>query len=236
MQAVILAGGFGTRLRARVSAVPKPMAPIAGKPFLAFLLDQLIRHGFTRVILSVGYLHEVIQQTFGTSHHGLAIEYAVEPEPLGTGGALQYSFERLVDQGQPVLVLNGDTYLDINYRELMGWFDSAQADVAMVLRQVPDVSRYGRVELDGPRVVGFHEKGLPQPGLINAGTYVLRPETLMRVSLERPFSLERDFFAAKLAQLNIVGYVKDAYFIDIGVPEDFDRAQIELPLRAGIER
>lgn len=233
MQAIILAGGFGTRLRVRVSEVPKPMAPIAGKPFLQFLLDQLVRDGFTRVILSVGYLHEVIQQFFGTSYRGMMIEYAVEAEPLGTGGALQYSFEGLVNQRQPVLVLNGDTYLDLNYRELMDWFECVAPDVVMVLRQVADVSRYGRVELNGLRVAGFQEKGQPRAGLINAGTYVLRPETLMQVRIDRPFSLERDFFGARLAELNIVGYVKDSYFIDIGVPEDFDRAQTELPLRSG---
>jgi D-glycero-alpha-D-manno-heptose 1-phosphate guanylyltransferase len=231
MNAVILAGGFGTRLRSRVSGIPKPMAPIAGKPFLQYLLDRLVREGITEVVLSVGYLGELIEQYFGDQYHGMRIQYALETSPLGTGGALQFAVSFLPDAQQPVLALNGDTFLDLNYRSLFTWFETAGTDVGMVLRRIDNASRYGRVEVCGQRISGFLEKGSAQPGLINTGVYILRTHLLSALELLPPFSLELDVFAAKQSILPIAPYISDGYFIDIGVPEDFDRAQIELPRR-----
>ena len=223
MDVVVLAGGLGTRLRSRLSELPKPMAPVAGRPFLEYLLDRLVAGGFERITLSVGYRADAIQDHFRDEYRGARIDYSVESQPLGTGGATAFACDRL--SGSPCLVLNGDTFLDIDFRKLVDWYRQEPEDLAMTLVKVPDLARYGAVQVGGGRVTGFTAKGAPGAGSINAGVYFIEPRVFQRFGLSGRFSLESDLLQAHCAELRPRAFVSDAFFIDIGVPEDFDRAQ-----------
>ena len=229
MKAVVLAGGLGTRLRDAVPDLPKPMAPVAGRPFLACVLDALVRDGFTDITLSVGYRWEAIRSYFGERLGKAALAYAVEEEPLGTGGAVAHAFASAgLTAGEAVLVLNGDTYLDLDFAALRTWYAKAPASIGMVLRRVADTARFGSVEVNDGVVTGFTEKGRSGPGLINAGVYMLPAETFVRFGLAGRFSLEADLLQRHCAALRVRAWLTDAYFIDIGVPADYARAQVEL--------
>ena len=230
MQAIVLAGGFGTRLRARVADLPKPMAPVAGRPFLEYLLDRLADAGCQRVVLATGHLSERIEAHFGCRYRELDIAYSHEHTPLGTGGAIVQALHAL--PAEPTLALNGDSWLQLNLADFTAWCLKQPGSDAMVLRALPDVSRYGSVRLDGERVVAFGEKAGSGPGLINAGIYRLRRSSFDGYGLPATFSIENDFFAPHAARLGLRGYVSHGHFIDIGLPEDYDRAQTELPLWA----
>ena len=227
MQAIILAGGFGTRLRSVLADVPKPMAPIHGKPFLAYLIDYLKTQGITDIILSVHYLKEQIFAYFKESYAGIHIRYAVEDQPLGTGGAIVKSLE-LVDQTKPVFVLNGDTFLKIDYREMMAMHQRHAGIMTLALRKIADCSRYGVVTTENNQAIGFQEQGTNAPGLINAGVYLMSPALLHGQRPAQPFSFERDFLFPQIAVLKPQVYLADDYFIDIGIPQDYERALQEL--------
>jgi len=230
MEAVVLAGGLGTRLRALVPDVPKPMAPVAGRPFLEILLAHLARKRFDRVVLSVGYLADTILQHFGDSYAGMEILYEVESQPLGTGGALRQALRRC--ESDRVFVFNGDTFLDLEVEE--AWrVGAAERQPVIVARTVPDTSRFGVVELDGHRVTGFRERGTHHPGLINAGSYLLPRDIFEGETLPDAFSLERDFLPAAVKRRDFLVFVTRGSFIDIGVPEDYQRAQTQLAFEAG---
>jgi len=226
MEAIVLAGGLGTRLASRLHGLPKPMAPVAGRPFLEILLKQLSRSGCTRVLLSVGHQHTVIQNHFGASFHGMPIDYVVESVPLGTGGAIRLALAEVREPS--VLVLNGDTFLDADYAAMMRFHAAEQASVTLAVVHRPDVARYGGVTIEGLRVVGFEEKGRSGPGYISAGTYVLARDLAWPLALAEKFSIEFDFFAPEVARLRPAAFIVDGYFLDIGIPEDYDRAQTEL--------
>lgn len=227
MQAIVLAGGFGTRLRSRVADVPKPMAPVAGRPFLDYLLDALQHQGCTQVVLATGHLSSVIERHVGTSHLGMQVLYSREDTPLGTGGAIRQALQLLPPL--PTLVLNGDTWLELDLNAFLAWCDARSPADAVVLRRVPDVARFGSVTLDGERVLSFGEKAGTGPGLINAGVYRLRLQTFEGFNLPTAFSIENDLFQPHVAKLDLRGHVSEGHFIDIGVPEEFDRAQLALP-------
>jgi D-glycero-alpha-D-manno-heptose 1-phosphate guanylyltransferase len=169
-RAIILAGGRGERLQAAVPSLPKPMAPVGERPFLEYILDGLVNGNVTDVILSVGYGAEVIQKHFGHSYRTIRLRYSKEDYPLGTGGAIALALKG--EDTSPVLVLNGDTLVEIDYPALSAWYARASSLVAIVLRHVPDVSRFGAVVLMDERVVEFQEKGQHGPGLVNAGVYI----------------------------------------------------------------
>jgi len=226
MIAIVLAGGFGSRLRERVPDLPKPMAPVAGRPFLEYVLDQLIEGGVSNIILSVGYRADSIMAHFGSVYRSATVSYAIETTPLGTGGAIAHAM-RQQDNG-PIIVLNGDTYLKIDFAELTRWYQRMPSKVAMVLREVPDVARYGTVLVSGEQVSGFAEKGKIGPGLINAGVYIIESGIFKTVGLSGSFSLETDFLQSFCDVLMPRAFITDAYFIDIGIPDDYDRAQREL--------
>lgn len=226
MRAIVLAGGLGTRLRARVPDLPKVMAPVGGRPFLEHVLDRLIAGGIENVILSLSYKAAMVTNHFGPMYKGVALSYAIEEQPLGTGGAVVYA---LKNRGAaPALVLNGDTLLDMDYGEFVVWYARMPTRVAMVLRKMPDVARYGTVLASQGVVTGFAEKGKTGPGLINAGVYVVRPEVFESYGLSGKFSFETDLLQPHCRMLRPRAYITDAYFIDIGVPEDYERAQSEL--------
>lgn len=225
-KAIILAGGRGERLRSRVPDLPKPMALVGGRPFLEYVLDGLVKSNVTDVILSVGYGAEVIQEHFGFSYRTIRLRYSKEHSPLGTGGAIALALRG--EGPSPVLVLNGDTLVEIDYPALNAWYAHAPSLVGIVLRHVPDVSRYGAVMVSNEQVIGFQEKGQHGPGLVNAGVYVIRPEVFVQYGKETSFSFEADVLQQYCRELKPNGLITTGYFIDIGTPEDYDRAQREL--------
>jgi D-glycero-alpha-D-manno-heptose 1-phosphate guanylyltransferase len=225
MEAVVLAGGFGTRLRQVVPDLPKPMALVAGRPFLEIVLTTLARKGFQRAVLSLGYMADKIVDHFGEKFAGMDLLYEIEATPLGTGGAVRQSLDRCL--GDHVFVFNGDTYVDVEVPELEARWRTQGAPI-IVARSVPDTSRFGRLDIADGRVVGFAEKGAGGPGVINAGCYVLPKSILAGFPRGETFSLETDFLAKAVSQRRFDLFVTTGHFIDIGVPEDFKRAQSEL--------
>jgi len=225
MEAIILAGGFGTRLREVVPDLPKPMAPVAGRPFLEILLLSLARKGFRRVVLSLGYMADTIVAHFGDHCAGIELIYEIEQTPLGTGGAIRQAMLRCT--ADHVFVFNGDTYLDLEAQEVEARWQKHRAPI-IVAREVHDTARYGRLDIDGGRVLGFAEKGRKGSGLINAGCYVLPIDVLNDFLPGEPFSLESDFLAKVVGERQFDLFVTNGCFIDIGVPEDYARAQSEL--------
>jgi len=225
MEAIVLAGGFGTRLKEVVPDLPKPMAPVAGRPFLEILLSMLARKGFTRVILSLGFMSEKISLHFGDSYLGMELTYEVEDQPLGTGGAIRAALAHCEEDH--AFIFNGDTYLELEVDELEKLWQRNNNPV-IVVREVPDTARFGRVDMSGGRVNAFLEKGGEGFGLINAGCYVLPKHGLDDFPLGQAFSIETDFFIKYLQFIRFEGFVTQGRFIDIGVPVDYALAQTEL--------
>lgn len=225
MQAIILAGGFGTRLRQVVTDLPKPMAPVAGRPFLEILLTSLACKGFRRVVLSLGYMAGEVVSHFGDRFAGMKLVYEIEEMPLGTGGAVRQALARCTSDH--VFVFNGDTFLDLEIKDVEAHWQTHHAPI-IVARDVSDTARYGRLDTVNGHVLGFSEKGVAGPGLINAGCYVLPAGILDDFPPGQPFSLEADFLAKAAGTQQFDLFVTNGYFIDIGVPEDYARAQTEL--------
>lgn len=225
-EAIILAGGFGTRLREVVADVPKPMAPVNQKPFLDYLLKYVAHYGIERVVLSVGYMADKIKEHYGTSFEGIEIIYSVEKDPMGTGGGIRLALEKCRDYD--ILVLNGDSFFDIDLNSFYNKYSDAIADGALALRRVDNAARYGTLALgEMDMISAFKEKsGEEKPGIINAGAYILsRDLFLEETEGGKNFSIEKDFFEQKLNNLNFYGFTFQGYFIDIGVPEDYKQAQ-----------
>ena len=233
IEAIVLAGGQGTRLRAIVRDLPKPMADIAGLPFLWWLMTRLKQQGVGRVILSVGYKSETIQDYFGTAFGGMEISYAVEKEPLGTGGAMKYALEKAKES--KVIVLNGDSYADVSLQGLLSRFDSASTNLAVAVTYLSDSARYGSLVIDKETntITGFSEKQGPATGCINAGVYCLRRDIFVKYSTPAKFSFERDFLPKQLGLIRPLALHSVRAFIDIGVPEDYRIAQTLIPALAG---
>lgn len=223
-EAVVLAGGLGTRLRSVVPDLPKPMAPVAGRPFLELLLGALESKGFERAVLSVGYKSQLLMDYFGDRFRGLELTYAVESTPLGTGGALRLALSRCIESH--AYVFNGDTYLDLDVQAVEARWQREHAPI-IVARHVSDTTRYGRLTVVDGRVVGF-ESGISGQGLINAGCYVLPVDIVAREPALEKFSFEADFLSTAIQHSRFNVYVCDGQFIDIGIPEDYERAQTEL--------
>jgi D-glycero-alpha-D-manno-heptose 1-phosphate guanylyltransferase len=223
-EVIILAGGLGTRLRSAVADVPKCMAPVAGRPFLWYLLDGLRGTRASRVILSVGYLKEVIFDWLDPSEWPFEIDWAVEGKPLGTGGGIRLALSKC--KGNRVAVLNGDTLYDVSLDALM---EDGDAPVRLALKPMEAFDRYGAVELDGRRITAFREKAWCRKGLINGGVYAIDREALDLSSFPEKFSFEKDVLEPMAAEGRLEGVVDEGYFIDIGIPEDYARARQELP-------
>src|SRR6516225_9536214 len=191
MEAIILAGGLGTRLAERIQGIPKSMAPVGGRPFLEILLNQLEHCGCSRVVLSVGYLREIIQSHFGESYGRMQVTYAVEETPLGTGGAIRRALSIVSEDA--ALVLNGDTFLDADYAAMMWCHREFAAAMTMAVTRQLNIERYGGVIVKDSRVAGFEEKVHRGPGWINAGVYVLNRNISWPEGLGEKFSFEKDF-------------------------------------------
>ncbi len=218
--AVILAGGLGTRLRSLVSDRPKPMADIGGKPFLEYLVQRLLSFGFTKILICISYKKESVIDYFKT-HHGENVRFSIEEQPLGTAGALKNAEAMLAES---FVLLNGDTFVDANYTDMMSYHKLNDADVtiALVKRNDPNA---GQVVLEGKRVVGFTEKGQTSTGFISAGLYVMQKKVLEKIPTNRSYSLESELFPTMIRDANILGYVLDSDFIDIGSPANYLQLQ-----------
>ncbi|HMV14136.1 MAG TPA: nucleotidyltransferase family protein [Chitinophagales bacterium] len=217
----MLAGGFGTRLSTVVKDVPKPMAPIQGKPFLHYIFKELQHQNIENVVLSVGYLKELIQDYFQDNYLGINIQYAIEHEPLGTGGGIKNAFSFVEDDA---FVLNGDTYFDIELSRIK----NQECDIVLALKPMFEFDRYGTVELnDENKIISFNEKKYCEHGLINGGVYYFHKSLFDKIDCDEKFSFEKDVLEKHLNDLNIQGKIFDNYFIDIGIPEDYNKAQID---------
>ena len=218
---IILAGGFGTRLSTVVKDVPKPMAPINDKPFLHYIFKELEHQNIKNVVLSVGHLKEVIQDFFQDNYLGISIQYAIENEPLGTGGGIKHAFSFVEEDA---FVLNGDTFFDINLSTLK----NEDADITLALKPMFNFDRYGTVEVDeAQRIISFNEKKHCEHGLINGGVYYFKKSLFDKIETDFRFSFEKDVLEKHLSDLQIQGKIFDNYFIDIGIPEDYKQAQID---------
>lgn len=230
--AIILAGGFGTRLRSVVPDVPKPMAPINGKPFLEYQLDYLISQGINSIYLAVGYKHEVISNYFGNSFKDAEIFYSVENQPLGTGGAL-LKVLGLIKKNEPLIILNGDTYFPIDIGRFNFFCKRDVVDWGIALFSSEDSERYLGVILGGDAgIVSFGNKDRNQSRLVNGGVYWLNPNTglnqelVQKFSKVYPTSLEEQILPwAIKSKKRVNGYELKDSFIDIGIPDDFKRAE-----------
>lgn len=227
---VILAGGLGTRLRSVVSDVPKSLAPVAGKPFLWWLLRMLQRQGVQEAHLCTGYKAGMIHDTFGSHFGEMRLYYSIEDEPLGTGGAVMNALRGI--DAEEFFVLNGDTLACVQLQDLLTTSgQKPQADALLCGVEVADAQRYGTLQFDPElRVHAFLEKGRQGSGVINGGVYLLKRSVLAGFTLPKIFSIERDFFQSHMADLQLYVGAIASEFIDIGVPEDYVLAQTKVPL------
>ncbi len=230
-EAIVLAGGFGTRLRDVVSDVPKPLAPVAGRPFLEYVLERLASQDYSHIVLATGYMHDKVADCLGQSFGGMSVDYAQETTPLGTGGAILNALQ--LCSGDNVTVLNGDTLFLADLHRLQTIAAERHTPLAIALRHVPDAARYGAVDIDETgRITRFCEKSTTDAGtdgLINGGIYQLQRSLLAGHTVGETFSFEKDVMQRLYTDIDFYGMPSDAYFIDIGIPQDYTRAQTELP-------
>jgi len=223
MEAIILAGGLGTRLQSVVSDIPKPMAPIGDKPFLVYILEYLKRNGIKKVILSVGYKWEVIQKYFGSEYKGIKLVYSVEDEPLGTGGAIKQALSYV--DSKEIYIINGDTFFNVDLSEFSLENGSM---LQLALKTMSDFDRYGYVESDASGyITAFREKGYRKKGDINGGIYLANKNLFDNFKLNERFSFE-EFMQENFKTIKVTARVFNNYFIDIGIPEDYKKAQMEI--------
>ena len=225
-EAIILAGGFGTRLQSIVSDVPKPMAPINNVPFLNYIFDYIKFFKIEHVVLSTGYLSEKISDYYKDEFKGVKISYTKEEIPLGTGGGIRLALEKCMTKN--ILVLNGDSFFDVDLHAYYPLHAQFNSNCTLALRKAANAARYGTIKLnDTSAITEFKEKdGIEQEGLINGGVYILNRELfLSKTKPDIAFSIEKDFFENRINELRIFGFEYDGYFIDIGIPEDYKKAQ-----------
>lgn len=231
MEVIILAGGLGTRLRSEVKDLPKCMAPVAGKPFLWYLLTDLKKYKeITRVILSVGYLRDVILEWISKvqDEFPFTFYYAIEEEPLGTGGGIRLAMDKVTEE--ETIILNGDSYFAVDLNELVAAHKKQpDAKLTIALKPMRNFNRYGTVSIaeDG-RVLKFNEKQPCKEGEINGGVYVLSTDRSIFEGQPKKFSFETAILQEKCGETGcLFGVVQNGYFIDIGIPEDFKKANEE---------
>lgn len=231
MEAILLCGGLGTRLRSVVSDRPKPLADIAGKAFMEYVTDALVSQGIDEIIFAVGYKGSMVEEYFGDgSRFGIQARYAYEEEPLGTAGAIRNAMHLL--RGNSAYVLNADTYYKIDFSRLKELCREKELKMSLVTREVDDISRYGEVKMEQGILTGWNEKDAShRPGAINGGIYLI-DRTLMEQIPEGKVSLENEMIPRWMEEGVKIGCLpNDGYFIDIGVPESY--AQFQRDVAAG---
>lgn len=222
-EGIILAGGFGTRLQSVVNDVPKSMAEVAGRPFLEYLFDYATEQKFDHIILSLGYKADIVINWIKSQQRSFKISYVIESSPLGTGGAIKYAFGKVL--GEEAFVINGDTFFDVDTHSLLKFHKTKQADISVALKPMTDFDRYGSVTSNSQqRITSFNEKQYCQEGFINGGIYIVNTELFQKIDLPEKFSFEKDIMESYINKLNIYGLEQNNYFIDIGIPSDFEKA------------
>lgn len=222
---IVLAGGLGTRLRSVVKDLPKPMAPVNGKPFLSHLLKQIDKSIISKFIFAVGYKHDTISNYFGDSFLGIPIEYSVEEQPLGTGGAIKQALEKVASEN--CLIINGDTYLDFSFLDVLNFHQNQKSNFTIVLKKIEKPYRYGTVSLKENQIIDFNEKdeNLTE-GIINAGVYLANTQFLLNhLPMEEKFSFETAFLEKKVKTEGFCGHIVTGNFVDIGIPDDYQLFQ-----------
>ena len=226
-ECIVLAGGLGTRLRSELPDTPKVMAPVAGRPFLSYVLEWLQKNGVVRAILSLGYRSDEVKKYCRSYEGEIELVYSEESEPLGTGGAIALAVQK--SKNKEIFIANGDTLFKTDLDLMEKRHRQKQADLTIALKPMEHFNRYGVVITDDDmRITGFEEKGYHDKGLINGGVYLLHKDCLNDLQMPDKFSFETDFLEVYYRKLGMYGFVKNAYFIDIGIPEDYRRAQEEL--------
>ena len=223
--AVVLVGGLGTRLQPVLPTTPKPLARVGNMPFLELLILQLRSQGVRHIVMCTGHLADQIEQEFGDGHAlDVVIDYSKETRPLGTAGAVKFAM-RYVEQASDFLVMNGDSFLELDFAKFLAFHRQRAGLVSIAVRKVSDAARYGTVQVaEGNRVAGFHEKtGSQAPGTINGGVYVFNRSALEYIP-EGPSSFEKDVLP-RLLDRGVYALEQHGIFIDIGTPEDYARAQ-----------
>lgn len=225
--AVLLAGGRGSRLESVSGGLPKPLMQVAGRLFIEHILDNLVQAGCDNIVIAASYKWELLRDHLGSSYKGCALDWSIENKPLGTGGAIRQAF-KLFDIAAAI-VQNADTLFRINLDALEKQHIASRATVTVGLREVPDVARFGEVVIDEDgRIVRFSEKGRRGRGLINGGVYLIDSRVWLSSQLPEAFSFESDFLQQRIKTEALYGYQSDGYFIDIGVPDDLERARRDL--------
>jgi D-glycero-alpha-D-manno-heptose 1-phosphate guanylyltransferase len=228
-EAIVLAGGLGTRLRSAVPDLPKCMAPVGGRPFIAYLTEHFQKAGIGRFIFALGYKSAAFDDFFREAFPGGGFEVSFEGEPLGTGGAIRQACTFARDR--TVLILNGDTFFRIDPVALSDFHTGHEADCTLCLKPMRDFNRFGVVETDGEgRVLHFLEKRPYAEGLVNGGVYALNRDKFLAERFPVVFSFEKDYLERMADTRRIYGLVQDEYFIDIGIPDDYRRVQQEIDL------
>jgi D-glycero-alpha-D-manno-heptose 1-phosphate guanylyltransferase len=227
-EAIILAGGLGTRLQSTLPDTPKCMAPVNGRPFLSYVIDYYRQQGIEKFIFSLGYKHAVISAWLQKEYPALKMQFVIENEPLGTGGAIQLAAEKV--NGKDVLILNGDTLFKTDLAALAAFHKNTASACTLALKPMTNIDRYGLVETeeDG-RIKTFKEKQHYQQGLINGGVYILNTGRFRQQKRPEKFSFEKDYLERYFSAMPMYGCIQEGYFIDIGIPADFEKAQTELP-------
>lgn len=228
-EAIILAGGLGTRLRSVIDTIPKVMASVNEKPFLEYIFLWLEKYKIRRVILAVGYKHEIIEEYFGSRFHNIEIIYSLEEKPLGTGGAIKLALEKI--EKQNIVIINGDTFFNVELKEMYREHIENNLDITIALKPLTNFDRYGSVVISqNDRIIEFVEKTTTKKGLINGGVYIIKNAHNLFLPNIEVFSFEKDILEMQLDKFIIGGFICDEYFIDIGIPKDYIIAQKELPL------
>lgn len=222
---VILAGGLGTRLRPIVSDRPKVLASVCNRPFLTFLLDQLVSAQAKEVILCTGFMADEVHKEFGQQYKSLNIVYSSEPEPMGTGGALRLALPFI--KSEPILIMNGDSHVNVDLTSYLKWFFEIDRHASLLLVKATDTGRYGKViARDDGLIAAFEEKAFDAgPGWINAGIYIIKKSLVASIPAGIPYSLERQFFPDLVQNKNLYGFCTNGKFIDIGTPDTYCQAQ-----------
>lgn len=221
---IVLAGGLGTRLASVVSDLPKPMAPVAGKPFLDYILRGLPHAHVGKLILAVGHKYKTISDYYGDTYQHIPIVYSIEETPMGTGGGIALAMQHV--EQDSVLILNGDTFFDVNYEELWQVQKEEGRLMTLALKQMQQPDRYGTVLLQSNQIIRFQEKqaGL-NTGLINGGVYWANKDLINELPKMDKFSFESEVLEVKVKEQKLGGYISEGMFIDIGIPNDYERAQ-----------
>jgi D-glycero-alpha-D-manno-heptose 1-phosphate guanylyltransferase len=229
-EAIILAGGLGTRLKSVVPDLPKSLAPIDGRPFLEYLLNYAGRQGINKFVFALGYKTQLIEEFVKSILSEDQYSFSIEEQPLGTGGAI-YKACHLI-KNENAVVLNADTFFGVDFLKLSSEHELNKAACTLALKPMQSFDRYGVVDINEQKqIAGFSEKKYRDQGLINGGVYILRVQSFLQKSFPEIFSFEKDYLEKDYVNKNIFGMISEAYFIDIGIPEDYRKAQKELLLR-----